>query len=317
MNTWTYTRTKELQHHGIKGQKWGVRRFQNKDGSLTPAGKERYYVDNDASTIITKNPDGSYTVPAGFKFNRVGQKTLDVNKSGVLYVSYGKEDAARYVKSLGPTLISKLIGGNGQAVQHIEAKKSMRMASDEEVYKGFAELAAKDKRILDRINNDDVSRLIVTYGKDWNTKITQKDAEYAANNPNSLAAKRMGQAVSFWMGDSRYAKEAAVIYKHFKDKGYDAIPDITDRDGGGFDTSMIIMNTDKIKMTSSTKITRDIMKDAKSFVKTLAEKPWDNIYADIDAIDEYKEKHPKTKMKDSEIGKMLGYEHLKGGGNSK
>jgi hypothetical protein len=32
----------ELQHHGIKGQKWGVRRFQNEDGSLTDAGKARY-----------------------------------------------------------------------------------------------------------------------------------------------------------------------------------------------------------------------------------------------------------------------------------
>lgn len=32
----------ELAHFGIKGQKWGRRRFQNKDGSLTPAGKERY-----------------------------------------------------------------------------------------------------------------------------------------------------------------------------------------------------------------------------------------------------------------------------------
>lgn len=31
----------ELQHHGIKGQKWGVRRFQNADGSLTTAGKQR------------------------------------------------------------------------------------------------------------------------------------------------------------------------------------------------------------------------------------------------------------------------------------
>lgn len=31
-----------LQHHGIKGQKWGVRRFQNSDGTLTSAGKERY-----------------------------------------------------------------------------------------------------------------------------------------------------------------------------------------------------------------------------------------------------------------------------------
>ena len=32
----------DLTHHGIKGQKWGVRRFQNKDGSLTNKGKSRY-----------------------------------------------------------------------------------------------------------------------------------------------------------------------------------------------------------------------------------------------------------------------------------
>lgn len=32
----------ELYHYGIKGQKWGIRRYQNSDGSLTPAGKKHY-----------------------------------------------------------------------------------------------------------------------------------------------------------------------------------------------------------------------------------------------------------------------------------
>ena len=32
----------ELYHHGIKGQKWGVRRYQNEDGTRTAAGKSRY-----------------------------------------------------------------------------------------------------------------------------------------------------------------------------------------------------------------------------------------------------------------------------------
>ena len=32
----------ELQHWGIKGMKWGVRRYQNSDGTLTAAGKKRY-----------------------------------------------------------------------------------------------------------------------------------------------------------------------------------------------------------------------------------------------------------------------------------
>ena len=32
----------ELYHWGIKGQKWGVRRYQNEDGSLTDAGRKRY-----------------------------------------------------------------------------------------------------------------------------------------------------------------------------------------------------------------------------------------------------------------------------------
>lgn len=59
---WRYVHTDEMYHYGILGQKWGIRRYQNKDGSLTPAGRRRANKLKDEYTKLTgkkmrKNPD--------------------------------------------------------------------------------------------------------------------------------------------------------------------------------------------------------------------------------------------------------------------
>lgn len=61
MGDYILTSNGELYHHGIKGMKWGVRRYQNKDGSLTAAGKKRRdkefnALNKDQQKNFTENP---------------------------------------------------------------------------------------------------------------------------------------------------------------------------------------------------------------------------------------------------------------------
>ena len=65
-----------LQHHGIKGQKWGVRRFQNTDGSLTAEGKKRYSV-NDYQQAIDKTKTAGKIVNEAKTLNNTVKKLND------------------------------------------------------------------------------------------------------------------------------------------------------------------------------------------------------------------------------------------------
>lgn len=51
---YVYISHSELYHHGVKGQKWGIRRYQNKDGSLTAEGQAKYYKEDGSLSRIGK-----------------------------------------------------------------------------------------------------------------------------------------------------------------------------------------------------------------------------------------------------------------------
>ena len=86
----------DLQHHGIKGQKWGIRRFQKKDGSLTPAGKERY--DDDDSTKPKKK---SKPVRVAKAFVKAFARDTITGFATAALINKGQEGAAKMISAAG------------------------------------------------------------------------------------------------------------------------------------------------------------------------------------------------------------------------
>lgn len=90
-----YKDSDELTHWGIKGQRWGIRRYQNKDGSLTPAGKKRLKAESDAikkEAAILKNRKATQA-----KFDRLEakRKSLEEQKKALSGDSKKDDDGAQ------------------------------------------------------------------------------------------------------------------------------------------------------------------------------------------------------------------------------
>lgn len=113
----------EIYHHGIKGQKWGVRRYQYSDGSLTPQGRKRYNamqdpnvikkvsslsgmkvseLANKAKTQITGKQYVDTYLSKGTTFSRI-QTSKDF-ENFAFYATYKKHDSNEYMGLFGKNL---------------------------------------------------------------------------------------------------------------------------------------------------------------------------------------------------------------------
>lgn len=155
----------ELYHHGIKGQKWGLRRFQQENGTLTSAGRERYA---DAIAKSAANVSGS-TKKSGSSAgsSQRKEKLKKIAKAaaitaGTAAVAYGTyklaksgalTDAANAVKGKTTSLVTDVKGGSDgvrTSYRSLEAQK--RAVTAKRIKKAAFSFNMSDKELMKEVN---------------------------------------------------------------------------------------------------------------------------------------------------------------------